>query len=43
MLNHSILDLSMQGTSTCPDINVTHGTCEVARDYSKRKHTLRLK
>ena len=29
--------------SACPPINVTHGLCEVAGDYVKRKHTLRLK
>lgn len=29
--------------SACPPINVTHGLCEVAADYVKRKNTLRLK
>ena len=29
--------------SACPPINVSQGSCEVARDYQKKKYVLRLK
>ena len=29
--------------SASPPINVSHGTCEVAKDYQKKRNTLRLK
>lgn len=32
-----------QYISACPPINVTQGTCEVARDYQKKKNALRLR
>ena len=44
-VNTSTLSLlcHIQFMPACPDINVTHGMCEVAKDYTKKKHTLRLR
>ena len=32
-----------QNVAAAPAINVSHGVCEIARDYQKKKNALRLK
>ena len=32
-----------QNAAAAPAINVSHGVCEIAKDYQKKKNALRLK